>query len=296
MRQRPWYRRKRVLLLAFVLLLFGLSRLEVLRFRYQETELQSYLERQTERTVRFGRTSPEERGIQYLQVGQRDSLPLVVFVHGSPGSLDAYRHYLEQPQLLARANLLAADRPGFGHSDFGRAEPSLARQAERIAAILQDWPGVPKVLVGHSMGGPVISKMAMLYPDLVDGLVMVAPSISPYLEPSNTWRKVLDWIPLRWLTPPALRVCNQEIIPLREELDWMMSDWAALQIPVTVVQGSEDVLVPAGNADFAERMLPDGPVQIRMIEGGDHFILWSELPVVVAEILGVLEQLGPTEH
>ncbi len=292
MKSRPWYRKKRMYLLLFLLIIFGLSRLEFLRFRYQQQELKQYLEQGSELSVEFAKKELAGETIQYVQVGDRDSLPLVVLIHGSPGSLDAYRTFMIDPILRHRANLIAVDRPGFGYSDFGKTEPSLARQAERIAAILMDWPEVPKVLVGHSMGGPVISKMAMMYPDLVDGLVMVAPSISPGLEPSNTWRKVINWIPFRWFTPPALRVSNQEIIPLREELDWMMSDWEAMQLPVTVVQGSEDELVPAGNADFAEKMLTQSSyVKLNKIEGGNHFILWSEMPTVIAEIVAVLDRV-----
>ena len=42
------------------------------------------------------------------------ALPPVLFIHGSPGSWEAWQDYLADPELSSRAHLLAIDRPGFG--------------------------------------------------------------------------------------------------------------------------------------------------------------------------------------
>ena len=143
------------------------------------------------------------------------------------------------------------------------------------------------------MGGPVISRLVMDYPNLVDGLILVAPSISPALEPSNSWRIVLDYPPFRWLTPTAFRVCNQEIIPLKSELLEMKNRWETITCPVTIIQGTLDPLVPKGNADFAkERLVNSSNVQLKMVEEGNHFILWSEIPLIRNAVLEMLEDIN----
>jgi pimeloyl-ACP methyl ester carboxylesterase len=43
--------------------------------------------------------------------------------------------------------------------------------------------GKQVILVGHSLGGPLIARMTMDYPELIDGLVFVAGSVAPKLEP-----------------------------------------------------------------------------------------------------------------
>jgi len=48
----------------------------------------------------------------------------VLFVHGSPGAWDAWERFLKDPELRAAARLIALDRPGFGGSERGRAEPA----------------------------------------------------------------------------------------------------------------------------------------------------------------------------
>ena len=229
--------------------------------------------------------------IHYLSQISDDHKKIVIFVHGSPGSLAAYKSYLSSKTLFENCGMISIDRPGFGYSDEGNAETSLEKQAALIAEILKDYPNLKKILVGHSMGGPVISKLAMDFPDLVDGLIMVAPSISPDLEPSNSWRKFINIVPLRWITPSALRVCNQEIIPLQLELEKMEDGWKNIFIPVTLVHGSEDGLVTVDNVSYAEEKLSNTKVKKIILKGGNHFILWSEVPLISKEILTMLDLL-----
>ncbi len=271
--------------------LFFITKMEWAKFRYNRSDLIQKITESGQESPVFDTRQANGKSINYLKVGKNDSLPIIVLVHGSPGALNAYETYFTDTSFSIQANLIAVDRLGFGYSDFGKSVSSLALQAELIAEILKEYPDQKKVLVGHSMGGPVIARLAMDYPELVDGLVMVAPSISPDLEPSNRWRRVLDFPLIRWFTPSALRVCNQEIIPLKKELDQMMNSWEDVMIPVTIVQGEMDALVPMGNAFFAESMMDKNPnVKTTIIEGGNHFILWSEIPLIKNEILEVIKK------
>jgi len=291
--QKKWYLKKRYWI-GFLLLVFWLivSNSEVFRFRYQPASFAKSIETSDSAKLIFKKKEVATTTMNYCQLGNTLSQPLIVFVHGSPGSLAAFEGYLRDTLLSNRATLIAVDRLGFGYSDFGKAIPSLSLQAKLIATILQDFPEQPKIIVGHSMGGPVISKLAMDYPHLVDGLVLVAPSISPLLEPSNWWRKAFNFPILRWLTPAALRVCNQEIIPLEKELVDMENEWTNITCPVTVVQGTADSLVPPGNAYYAKEQLSNSSnVELIMIAEGDHFILWNKYALVRAAILEMLEEV-----
>src|SRR5690606_19664730 len=98
--------------------------------------------------------------------------PIVVFVHGSPGSLSAFIPFLTDSLLLQRALLITADRPGFGYSGYKLAEPSLDRQSAILKALVAEKKsGQPVILAGHSLAGPLVAKMAVQCPDLVDGIV-----------------------------------------------------------------------------------------------------------------------------
>ena len=55
-----------------------------------------------------------------------------------------------------------------------------------ISPLLDNTNGRPVYLAGHSLGGPLVAKMAALYPEKVDGLVILAGSFDPTLEKENT--------------------------------------------------------------------------------------------------------------
>ncbi|RMG78250.1 MAG: alpha/beta hydrolase [Bacteroidetes bacterium] len=279
------YGKRRFGLLLLGLLIFGCSRLEILTFRQNERKQSKTFEEAKLHDFHFYTYTFDGRPIHYTHVGA-DSLPLVLFVHGSPGSSGMFMDYLKDPRLTAVAQMAAPDRPGFGYSGFGKAEPSLEKQAKALAEIIRRHPHRKAILVGHSFGGPVIVRMAAEFPELVDGLIIVAGSVSPELEPREWWRKPADFFLIRWLIPPALRVCNQEILPLYKELKKMLPLWERVRCPVTIFQGESDKLVPKENANFAQKMLQNSPdVRVKIIPQGNHFILWSKADIITEEIL-----------
>ncbi len=292
MTQRRWYRKKRMwLLFLFIIYLFAIQ-MEWAKFRYNPEKLAQSIFEKTQIKPSIQQKEFEGKSIQYLQVGQNADAPVIVFVHGSPGSLNDYKFYLSDSALSKNATLISIDRLGFGYSDFGKAESSLSCQAKAIAEVLKPFQQNKIILVGHSFGGPAIAKTAMDFPELVDAVLLIAPSISPELEPSNGWRKILNWKIFQWLGPPALVVCNQEIIPLREELELMLEEWKNITVPVTIIQGENDKLVPKENAYFAKKMLVNSSsFDMKMIENSNHFILWSKPPLIKEAILDLLKKV-----
>jgi len=226
------------------------------------------------------------RKMHYVKAGD-ESKPLVVFLHGSPGSLSAFIDFLADTILLKNALLITADRPGFGYSNFGLAEPSLQKQAEAIKPILETYKNNrPIILVGHSLGGPLIARIAIDYPYLVDGLIIVAGSIDPALEPDETWfRAPLSTPFLSWILPRSFRASNDEIYKLKPELNKMIPLWKNITCPVIVIQGGKDSLVPPRNADFAKKMLINAKVEFVIVDDMNHFVPWSNPKLIRDAIL-----------
>ncbi|MBK6933316.1 MAG: alpha/beta fold hydrolase [Saprospirales bacterium] len=234
---------------------------------------------------------PGYRTIHAVSVSRSDTLPLVALVHGSPGSADAFLSYLADTALTAVARLVSVDRPGFGYTTgFGRPEGSLYWQSEALYAVVRKLANGRKVvLVGHSMGGPVIARFAMDHPAAVAGLILVAASIDPDLEKHPWWQSAVDAPPLCWLTPKSLWASNREILLLEHELRQMLARWQAIRCPVTAVHAADDRLVPFANVEFARKMLVNCPdFRRKTLSAGDHFILWSRQDVVRASILQLL--------
>jgi pimeloyl-ACP methyl ester carboxylesterase len=234
------------------------------------------------------------RDMYYVQAGD-STKPLVLFLHGSPGSISAFIHFLTDSSLLRRTWMVTADRPGFGFSNYGNAEPSLMKQALSLKPILEaNRDRRPIILVGHSLGGPLIAKMAIEFPDLIDGLVIVAGSIDPKLEPNETWFRAPLATPfLSWVLPPSWRSSNEEIYQLKPQLEEMIPQWKNIQCPVVIIHGLKDELVSKDNAEFARKMLVNAPVEFVLVENMNHFVPWSNPELIRAAVLKLASQASP---
>lgn len=230
-----------------------------------------------------------KRKVNYASISS-DTLPTIIFFHGAPGSWSAFISFLANPDLQKRAHIVSVDRPGYGYSNFGNSVPSLEKQSELLKPLLEKYNSTPNILVGHSLGGPVIAKLAMMYPDLVDGLIMVAPSIDPELEPDETWFRFPLHTPfLRWILPISFRVTNDEIYFLKDELELMISDWSKIKVPTVVIQGMQDSLVPPGNAEFAKQQLINADIKVMLIEDMNHFVPWTHPELIESAIYEQLD-------
>ena len=213
---------------------------------------------------------------------------LIVFIHGSPGSWNDFRHFLLQDSLVEKYDMVSVDRPGFGYSDYGAPVPSIGQQSYLIKHALDQFNHRIKIFVGHSLGGPVIAKMAMDYQGLAQALVFLAPSVDPDMEEYEWYR---SWIKT-WLgdliTPTDFWVSNEEIVPLKEELEEMISDWKKVYVPTVVIHGTNDHFVPVENADFIKETMKDSLVRIKYLQGVDHFIPWSHPAETVRAIDSLL--------
>jgi pimeloyl-ACP methyl ester carboxylesterase len=131
--------------------------------------------------------------------------------------------------------------------------------------------------------------MAMDFPDLVDGLVLVAPSIDPNLEPNEMWFRAPLATPfLSWILPRSFRASNEEIYHLKPQLEELKSQWKMISCPVTVVQGGKDSFVPAGNANFAKAELINANVSVVLEPNANHFIPWNRPELIRQAILEFL--------
>jgi pimeloyl-ACP methyl ester carboxylesterase len=96
--------------------------------------------------------------------------PAVVLLHAGVADRRAWRQVA--PALHARgADVLAYDRRGFGETP---ASAESFRQVDDLLGLLDG----PAWLAGNSQGGLISLDAALLAPDLVAGLVLIAPAVS----------------------------------------------------------------------------------------------------------------------
>lgn len=208
--------------------------------------------------------------------------PRVLLVHGTPGSAEGWTDYLLEPP--PGVELVALDRPGFGRSGPAGAQVRLAYQAAAVAALLpQD--GRPAVLVGHSLGGAIVARVAAEQPERVAAVVLLAASLDPALERIHPLQWLGAWAPVRALLPRAIRNANAELMALQPELVELGALLPRVRAPVLIVHGSADDLVPVANVAYLQSRLSAARcLQTRVLPGRNHFLPWNAEPEVRAAI------------
>jgi pimeloyl-ACP methyl ester carboxylesterase/CRP-like cAMP-binding protein len=109
-------------------------------------------------------------------------------IHGWSSSWYAMSPLL--PLLARRFRCVAVDLPGYGNSERLPERTTIVGYVDRLVRLVQDLTDSPVVVVGHSMGGMIGISMALRYPQLVDRLVLLCPTISGHL---STYINAVVW-------------------------------------------------------------------------------------------------------
>lgn len=229
------------------------------------------------------------REIYYMTVGDT-SKPQVLFVHGSPGSWSDHRLIFTDQELIKKFRFISFDRPGFGNSGKGNPTRSLELQAKVVTEILKKEK-TTAIIAGHSYGGPVVVRAAIDEPELIDGIIIIAGSIDPELEETKWYQIPVQYKLLSWILPRDIYATNEEILALKDELVDMSSKWDKITQPVSVIQGGKDVLVPAENANYAQKMLINTNPSMVLIPEMNHFVPWTNPELIKREILRIGETI-----
>ena len=284
-------------LAGFILLLLVFDR--VTQFRMDDASLQSWFHaRHINPHIHYYESN--RRKVRYIETGDQ-SQATILFIHGAPSSLSYWREYLSDSCLLERASLFAVDRPGYGYAGLGNPLPDISKQAAIIKVILDSLQKMhhPVILVGASYGAPIACRLAMDYPQLINGIVLIAPPLAPGQEKIFWFTPFIENPLLHWIVPRMLQSANLEKIHHKEELTKMLPLWPQIHVPVIYLQGMEDGLVYPANAHFARTHLINAPsLDIRMIPGRGHLIAFAEkdrIEEAINEMLDKCLRLARTE-
>jgi len=227
--------------------------------------------------------------ISYLKAGDPDG-QRVIFVHGTPGEA-ANNWYNVLKNVPDGYEYLAIDRPGFGHTLPKEALTSLNGQAAALEPLLQSKGAI---LVGHSLGGPIVAAAAITYPQNVSAIVIAAGALDPNLEEVLFIQYLGDIPPFSWLLDRTLKNSNKELIALEKELRLLQPKLRNITQPVVIIHGTEDTLVPYENVAFMERELTNSQhLEVITMDAMDHFLQWSafvEIQTAIKKMTAIHEK------
>jgi cis-3-alkyl-4-acyloxetan-2-one decarboxylase len=151
----------------------------------------------------------EERELEWLGTRLRyvvggpadDDVPPLVLVHGLGGTIENWRALA--PPLAARHRVLVPDLPGHGRSAALPEARNADALAEAVLGIADTERIREAVWIGHSLGGLVALRAAVLRPDAARGLLLAAAAgIGSASRAAQVTLGVLGVArPGRWIAP-----------------------------------------------------------------------------------------------
>lgn len=110
-------------------------------------------------------------GVKISFAQQGKGKPALIFVHGWGNNTSVWDAQISH--FSEKYRVIAVDLPGFGESGYNRTNWTMASFGEDVAAVIKKLNLKQVVLVGFSMGGPVIIETAKTSPENLIGLVLV---------------------------------------------------------------------------------------------------------------------------
>jgi pimeloyl-ACP methyl ester carboxylesterase len=248
----------------------------------------------------------EIKGVRMRYFVGGEGSPLIL-VHGLGGAASNWAELA--PLLSRRYRLLVPDLPGHGGSSALPAVSGLEPFADRVAGVAEREGMLPAPVVGHSLGGMVVLRLALRRPADVQAIVLAgaaglsigsvwarqALSLFSVVRPGRMAARHRGWVArsplLRRLVFGVVSVADP--VGLTDEaVDGFLaaqllhtdlgSAWQALRVddprqeldaircPVLVLWGAEDLQLPLDDAFEYTRRLR---AQLRVIPGCGHLLI-----------------------
>ncbi|WP_349897076.1 alpha/beta fold hydrolase [Parafrigoribacterium soli] len=213
-----------------------------------------------------------------------------VLVHGIGVSSRYFRPLAAE--LAAAGDVFLIDLPGYGFTPNPHRRVSIQEHADVLAGFLE-LEGIPDpVLVGHSMGTQVVSRLAVDQPEITDRLVLLAPTTNPAERTLPTQLRLL-LADLPGESPAANLIVATDYlfrcgIPyFLSQVPNLLDDHMEERLPgvqakTLVVRGTTDPIVPRDWAASVTALIPDA--ELRELPGA-HVIMYSRPREVAAMIV-----------
>jgi pimeloyl-ACP methyl ester carboxylesterase len=245
----------------------------------------------------------------------------VLLVHGWASSSRMWNTLVNALEHKYRFWML--DLPGFGNSPLLDMPLTVEHYTALVAAFCEYHQFRPEIVIGHSMGGMLTLKLALMRPDLMDKLVLVCPVVTGRVGwffdlktlihsrlghltiqySKGVWEFAQYVSPFLWSFPPY----NTDEYHRRKLEEFRAAKWQAaaeclkslaaedltpalrqIQKPTLVMIGCQDFTVPPDEGRIAAKMIADA----RLVEfmRSHHHPLDEETPLFLEALDQFLHQ------
>jgi pimeloyl-ACP methyl ester carboxylesterase len=251
------------------------------------------------------KTMVTKNGTSLSYVDKGEGKP-VVLVHGFVGD-HHYWDYVIEP-LAQNYRVIAIDLPGHGLSSLSSEISTTEDYADEIASLVQNLQLTKISLIGHSLGGYITMAFAKKYVTLLESFALIHSTALPDTEEAKVGRLAgmkkiqtdglqafVDGLVPKLFAPSHLAQYEQ----ITQEIGYRTSTEGALvalkamrnrpdlsdvlttaTVPVLVIAGSEDKVVPAQRAFSAK----GGHIKQAVISAVGHMSMYEDPENLIQEL------------
>ncbi len=192
----------------------------------------------------------------------------IIFIHGAGGSSRSW--YFQKEYFKDSMEPILIDLPGHGADNCNKGCKTLADYVDYIQKVIHEM-GIDKCYVaGHSMGGAITMSLAISFPDILKGIILITTGAKLRIFPEilNELKKdkekavksIMDYtfskkspIILKEKGFKDMMKCKTEVIYddflACEEFD-ITDSVNKIKVPALIICGNDDVLAPPEYSEF----------------------------------------------
>ena len=220
--------------------------------------------------------------------------PTVVLVHG----LSVSSGYMMPTavRLAPHYHVYLPDLPGFGRSPKPPHILNVTELSDTLASWMQTMKLPPAMFLGNSMGCQVIVNFALRYPECIKRAILVSPTMDPKALTirqeagrllQDTPCEPIHFLPVL-LREYALAGIPRTIRTLQYAFEDPMEEHLPhVHIPILVVRGSRDPIVPQDWAEKVTSLLPNS--QLVVVQGAGHAVNFNSPDKLVRLVQSFLQ-------
>lgn len=198
----------------------------------------------------------------------------VVVVLGAPSRHATWRRFAMQAD--KDLEYIIVNRPGYGPSGPREAVLDFGEQVEAFLPMISD-PARPCVaLMGVSYAAQLALKAAVEHAEHVDALVIVSGLMSEPYEFQRALANVAAVPGIRSVLPRWWRNAHAEVKGRRGRVGPVLARADEISVPVEVIHGTWDMIVPVGDAALLMSRLAEGRGNLTLLPRRNHYLFAEE--------------------
>lgn len=239
-------------------------------------------------------------------LSETENKPVLMFLHGASSTNEVWRD--QWLYFKDRTKVIIPDLPGHGDSS-GNSCDSVEAYADTVIRLAQRLHPGRFVLAGHSMGGAIAQRIAVMHPELLAGLVLVATGARLKVMPqvfSAIETNYDQYIELATSFSMAETADEQKKHLFREVLyrsspktaydDFsacnkfdVMNAIEGIKIKTLIIAGNKDVTTPLKYSQYLNQKITDSRLEI--IDGAGHMVMMEKPDQVNKAIEGFVSAI-----